>query len=102
MRYAMLALDKVIQIVNAEEKPMWPPTSEGVAISAKECEDETVEAGMYYDSKTDTYYIKDETEQPSEQDLLQAEMLLNQAEMINKQSAMDETLAHILLNQMGV
>ena len=39
--------------------------------------------------------------EPTETEIIQAEILLNQAEMINRQMEMDETLAAILLNQMG-
>ena len=42
------------------------------------------------------------TPEPTEQDIFQAQTLLNQAEIITKQADMDETLAAILLNQMGV
>ena len=38
---------------------------------------------------------------PTESELIQAELLLNQVEMLNRQTEMDETLAAILLNQIG-
>lgn len=41
-------------------------------------------------------------EEPSDQELLNAEILLNQADIIAKQNEHDEVLAEILLNQMGV
>lgn len=39
---------------------------------------------------------------PTEQELLQGEMLLNQAEILAKQNEQDEVMAQILLNQMEV
>lgn len=40
--------------------------------------------------------------EPTEEELIQAEILLNQAEILAKQNEQDEVLAEILLNQMGV
>ena len=40
--------------------------------------------------------------EPTEEELVQAEILLNQAEILAKQNEQDEVLAEILLNQMGV
>lgn len=40
--------------------------------------------------------------EPSEEELIQAEMLLNQADIIAKQNEQDEVLAEILLNQLEV
>ena len=39
---------------------------------------------------------------PEEAELLQAEILLNQAAILARQNEQDEVLAEILLNQMGV
>ncbi len=39
--------------------------------------------------------------EPTEQERVSAEILLNQAEILSNQSATDEVLAEILLNQMG-
>ncbi len=40
--------------------------------------------------------------EPTEQEIMQAEMLLNQMEIISTQQEQDEVLAEILLNQMEV
>lgn len=40
--------------------------------------------------------------EPTEQEILQAEMLLNQQQIISKQTEIDMTLAELLLNQQGV
>lgn len=40
--------------------------------------------------------------EPTEQELINAELLLNQIDIIAKQNEQDEVLAEILLNQMGV
>ena len=61
-----------------------------------------------YDSGTVVKYPKtlnDSVEleyTPTEQELITAEILLNQADIIAKQNEQDEVLAEILLNQMGV
>ena len=46
--------------------------------------------------------VPEEEPAPTEQDIFQAQTLLNQAEIITKQADMDETLAAILLNQTEV
>ncbi|MBR3993370.1 MAG: hypothetical protein IKI92_05865 [Anaerotignum sp.] len=40
--------------------------------------------------------------EPTEEEILQAELLLNQMEILANQNAQEETLAAILLNQMEV
>jgi len=40
--------------------------------------------------------------EPTEQEVLQAEMLLNQQQIISKQAEIDMTLGEVLLNQQGV
>lgn len=40
--------------------------------------------------------------EPTEEEIIQGEMLLNQAQIIATQEEQDEVLAAILLNQMGV
>lgn len=63
---------------------------------------------IYYDA--DNNFLREEiTEapeepqpEPTEQELVQAEMLLNQIEIMSRQNEQDEVLAEILLNQMGV
>ena len=40
--------------------------------------------------------------EPTEQEIMQAEMLLNQMQIISTQQEQDEVLAEILINQMGV
>ena len=84
MRYAMLIKNKVIQIVEAELAPFWPPDPQGNSVIAKECPDETVVAGMYYNLETDTYYNKQITIPPSQEELLYAEILLNQCDILIK------------------
>lgn len=45
---------------------------------------------------------KEPEPEPTEQELVQAELLLNQIEIMQKQDEQDEVLAEILLNQLGV
>lgn len=66
-----------------------------------------VESGykLKYDKESKSFisveYAEPETE-PTEADIINAEILLNQADIIAKQNEHDEVLAEILLNQMGV
>ena len=50
-RYAMINKKKVIDVINYNSIPKYPPTSDGTEVTAVEC-DETVEIGMIYDSDT--------------------------------------------------
>lgn len=60
---------------------------------------------LKYDKESKSFisveYAEPETE-PTETDIINAEILLNQADIIAKQNEHDEVLAEILLNQMGV
>ena len=56
MRYAMLIKNKVIEIVKSENEPFFPPDQRGNEVIARPCEDEAVEAGMYYDPVEKRYY----------------------------------------------
>ena len=50
-KYAMINKKKVIDVINSDYVPKYPPTSDGTEVTAVEC-DETVEIGMIYDSDT--------------------------------------------------
>lgn len=50
-RYAMVLLERVIGIIEAEVPPSWPPDPQGNTVTTVEC-DNTVELGMIYDSET--------------------------------------------------
>lgn len=58
---------------------------------------------LYYDkAKKECFLVKKPEVEPTETDIMNAEILLNQADIIAKQNEHDEVLAEILLNQMGV
>ena len=66
-----------------------------------------VESGykLKYDKDTKSFISVEYSEpqpEPTETDIINAEILLNQADIIAKQNEHDEVLAEILLNQMGV
>lgn len=64
--------------------------------------DEKIEVGNteYIDGK---FIVKDKPiPEPTEQELVQAELLLNQLDIMAKQAEHDEVLAEILLNQLEV
>ena len=59
--------------------------------------------GMKYENGDWVEALTSETElEPTEEEILQAELLLNQMEILANQNAQDKTLAAILLNQMEV
>lgn len=55
----------------------------------------------YVDGEWQTYTPEPVVEMPTEQEIASAQFLLNQAEILSNQNAADETLAAILLNQIG-
>ena len=56
----------------------------------------------YENGEITAEYEKSPQAEPTEQELIQAEILLNQAEIIAKQKEQDEVLAELLLGQQGV
>lgn len=63
----------------------------------------------YYNAETDTFIQTNELPmpeesviEPTEEELTNAQLLLNQADIMSKQSEHDEILAEILLNMMEV
>ena len=56
----------------------------------------------YVDGKWEDVEHPEEEAEPTEQEIIQAEMLLNQAEIIAKQNEHDEVLAELLLGQQEV
>ena len=53
----------------------------------------------YVDGKWEDVEHQEEEAEPTDEEIIQAEMLLNQAEIIAKQSEHDEVLAELLLGQ---
>lgn len=51
MRYAMILLNDVIGIIEAENPPSWPPDPQGNPVTAVECND-NVTLGMVYNPET--------------------------------------------------
>ena len=103
-RYAMILLNRVINIEKAEETPQYPPDQEGNKVTAIECDD-TVQIGdKVIDGIIVGTYVPKEPEmtEPIENEFIQAEILLNQAEIIAKQKEQDEVLAELLLGQQEV
>lgn len=65
-RYAMINKKKVIDVINYNSIPKYPPTSDGTEVTAVEC-DETVEIGMIYDSKTGTFSYPEPVPEPEQE-----------------------------------
>ena len=66
-----------------------------------------VESGykLKYEKESKSFILVEHIEpepEPTETDIINAEILLNQADILAKQNEHDEVLAEILLNQMGV
>ena len=81
--------------------PQYPPDQEGNKVTAMECDD-TVQIGdKVIDGIIVGTYVPKEPEM-TEQELIQAEISLNQAEIIAKQKEQDEVLAELLLGQQEV
>ncbi len=53
-RYAMILLERVIGVIEAETPPSWPPDPQGNPVTAVECGKE-VELGMVYDPDTNSF-----------------------------------------------
>lgn len=104
MRYAIINPNDlhVIEIVESNIKPHVPPLPDGTEVKIIECGSDVQRGFFYVDNDfTSKNPNKVEIEEPvSEQDELNAEMLLNQSIIIAKQEEQDAVLAEILLNQM--
>lgn len=75
-KYAMVNKKNVIDVINSDYVPKYPPTSDGTEVTAVEC-DETVEIGMIYDSDTGEFYYLEplpvpepEPKQPTNQEIM--------------------------------
>lgn len=53
-KYAMILLNRVIGVLEAEAIPAWPPDPQGNPVTAVEC-DEDIELGMIYDTESGTF-----------------------------------------------
>ena len=51
MKYAMILLNKVIDVVDADKQPLYPPDVYGNPVTAVKC-DESIHSGMTYNSDT--------------------------------------------------
>lgn len=110
-KYAMILLNKVINIIESETIPSYPPDHYGNLVDAVECDD-TVTLGMIYNNDTDTFsqYLPIIVpEQLTNVEIVQAQILLNQQSIIVAQQSQevrdqqhDEVLAAILLAQQTI
>ena len=94
MRYAMILLNRVIDILtNQEPEPHWPPDPAGNPVKAIPCDD-TVKLGMIYDTETGEFseYIPPKPEpqpapEPTQLDRIEAAVTAKNEEIA--QSAID-------------
>lgn len=94
MRYAMVLKNRVIDIIESNIIPYYPPDAQGNPVIAFEC-DETVEVGMIYNEETGefTEYIPP-TPTPSQLDRI--EELLNKNYAQAQQDAVDAYTLELL------
>lgn len=101
----MVLLERVIDIVSSETEPHYPPDINRNEVTAVLCDD-TVVIGMGYQNGIFGEYVAEPesipTPEPSEQEILQAELLLNQMTILDNQTSQDAVMAEILLGQLGV
>lgn len=111
---AQILYDKAHYIFEAEEVPDWPPYPDGeIPLIIDITNTPDVQEGWDYDPETGEFaepeYIPPEPgpepepmpEPPTEQELIQAAMLLNQTQILINQDQQDTVLAELLLNQIG-
>ena len=117
MRIAEILYGKVHYIFEADEMPDWPPYPDGEKPFLIDITDyqEVEEGWTYHFDSGELEYIKPvprspgeriEPEpmpepEPTEQELIQAELLLNQTQILINQEQQDTVLAELLLNQIG-
>ena len=96
MLYAMTIHGYVIDVVESETKPKWPPTIDGTMPIAIECGKE-VERGMIYDEHLDTFLfpISDDFEEPTQLDNIEATQLTIMTAMAEQY---EESLERELVN----
>lgn len=108
----MILNNFVIGIVNSTCPPNWGADQFGNPVIAVEC-DSSIYIGMHYSDGIFSEYVPTymtstpiDNYQPTEGELIimeaQAATLINQQEIISKQTEIDMTLAELLLNQQGV
>lgn len=94
---AELTEERKTEILNTNRFAIW------IDDEIIEIPDVAKQYDLYYRNGEIVYEEIVEPEyEPTEQELIQAELLLNQIGIIAKQNEQDEVLAEILLNQMGV
>ena len=87
MRYAMVMNGRVIDIVEQDVAPVWPPDDNGNEVKAAIC-DETVKVGMHYDEQTGEFAVPIPTEYVPNQ-LTRIEILLNTSKTEVENAAID-------------
>lgn len=65
-KYAMVNKKNVIDVINSDYVPKYPPTQDGTEVIAIEC-DESVEIGMIYNSETGEFLFPEPKPTPEPQ-----------------------------------
>lgn len=110
-KWAMILKNIVIDIAESEIEPNYPPDIEGNPVSAMDITNrkDVIILGKTYDSETDSFVETPPSEpipQPEPElvlssEELQAEILLNQQNIITRQETQELVLSQLLLNQQG-
>lgn len=104
MRIAHVVNNKVHSIFESKTIPKWPADADGNPVVLIDITDkQQVKVGWDYNAQTGEFtepiVITAEPQQPAEQEIIQAELMLNQAQILANQQSQDEVLATILLEQ---
>lgn len=87
MKFAMIMKGRVIDIVEQDVAPVWPPDDKGNEVKAVIC-DETVKVGMHYDEQTGGFAVPIPAEYIPNQ-LTRIEILLNTSRTEVENAAID-------------
>lgn len=94
LRYAMVLNKRVIDLVESESKPEYPPDIEGNPVFAIQCGEE-IKVGMIYNESTESFeeYVPPEPE-PTQLDRMEAALLKSQDEI--RQEGADSVMEELV------
>lgn len=94
MRYAMTLLNRVIDVIESEDLPSWPPDSQGNPVIVLECGEEVVR-GMMYDEASKIFfdYIPS-ADEPTQLDRIEERLNLSYTEA--QEQAVDDYTKELL------
>lgn len=100
MLYAMINEYRVIDIVNAETAPSWPPNQIGNPVIAVEC-NESVEVGMIYNPTTKEFSEYSPTYIPTQADRIEEKTKNNENSLLTIMEAIADQYEQNLENRLN-